>query len=70
MLYQDADDKILEQDIYVDLNEAERIGSSENVHIVSQIDRYRAGYAGDGNWTDTRRYYLTFDPDLNRGNSP
>jgi len=28
MLYQDADDKILEQDIYVDLNEAERVGSS------------------------------------------
>ncbi len=26
MLYQDADDKILEQDIYVDLNEAERVG--------------------------------------------
>ena len=25
MLYQDADDKILEQDIYVDLNEAERV---------------------------------------------
>jgi hypothetical protein len=66
MLYQDADDKILEKDIYVDLNEAERIGSSDNVHIVSQVDRYRAGYTGDGNWTDTRRYYLSYDPDLDR----
>ena len=28
MLYQDADDQILEQDIYIDLNEAERVGSS------------------------------------------
>ena len=43
MLYQDADDKILEQDIYVDLNEAERAGSSERVHIVAQVDRYNAG---------------------------
>ena len=69
MLYQDADDKILEQDIYVDLNEAERIGSSPNVHMVSQVDRYKAGYSGDGNWSDTRRFYLTYDPDLNRVSS-
>ncbi|MFL7840261.1 MAG: clostripain-related cysteine peptidase [Candidatus Promineifilaceae bacterium] len=69
MLYQDADDKILEEDIYVDLNEAERVGSSDNVHVVSQVDRYKAGYSGDGNWTDTRRYYLTYDPDLDRVSS-
>jgi hypothetical protein len=43
MLYQDADDKILEQDIYVDLNEAERAGSDERVQIVAQVDRYAAG---------------------------
>ena len=40
MLYQDADDKILEQDIYVDLNEAERVGSSDRVNIVAQMDRF------------------------------
>ena len=51
MLYQDADDKILEQDIYIDLNEAERVGSTDNVQIVAQIDRYRGGYQGDGDWT-------------------
>ena len=51
MLYQDADDKILEQDIYVDLNEAERVGSSDNVQIVAQVDRYQGGFQGDGNWT-------------------
>ena len=28
MLYQNADDQILEKDIYIDLNEAELIGSS------------------------------------------
>lgn len=69
MLYQDADDKILEQDIYVDLNEAERIGSSERVRIVAQIDRFRGGYTGDGNWTSARRYYVTRDNDLRSVNS-
>ncbi len=65
MLYQDADDQVLEQDIYLDLNEAERIGSSDSVRIVAQMDRYRAGFQGDGNWTSTRRYYVTQDDDLN-----
>ena len=69
MLYQDADDKILEQDIYLDLNEAERIGSNDRVHIVAQIDRYAAGYSGDGDWSSTRRYYVEQDNDLNRVNS-
>ncbi|MGC9397297.1 MAG: clostripain-related cysteine peptidase [Anaerolineae bacterium] len=66
MLYQDADDKILEQDIYIDLNEAERIGSSDNVHIVAQVDRYRGGYSADGDWTSTKRFYVTQDDDLER----
>src|SRR5512143_2578267 len=65
MLYQDADDEVLEQDIYLDLNEAERVGSSDSVRIVAQIDRYRAGYQGDGNWTSTRRHHGTHDNDLN-----
>lgn len=69
MLYQDADDKILEQDIYLDLNEAERVGSSDQVQIVAQVDRYRAGFQGDGNWVSARRYYITQDNDLNRVNS-
>jgi hypothetical protein len=69
MLYQDADDKILEQDIYVDLNEAERVGSSDRVHIVAQVDRYRAGYQGDGNWASTKRFYITQDDNLQRVNS-
>jgi len=69
MLYQDADDKILEQDIYVDLNEAERVGSSDRVHIVAQVDRYRAGYQGDGNWASTKRFYIIQDDDLQRVHS-
>jgi len=66
MLYQDADDKILEKDIVIDLNEAERAGSSERVHIVSQVDRYRGAYRGDGNWTSAKRFYVKYDPDLHR----
>ena len=66
MLYQDADDKVLEHDIYVDLNEAERVGSTENVRIVAQVDRYSGAYAEDGNWTNTKRFYVTQDDDLVR----
>jgi len=65
MLYQDADDKVLEQDIFVDLNEAEKVGSGPNLNVVAQIDRYQGGYSGDGNWTGTRRYYVRQDDDLN-----
>ena len=66
MLYQDADDKILEQDIYVDLNEAERVGSTDRVNIVAQMDRFKGGYKGDGNWTGAGRFYVTQDDDLSR----
>ncbi len=69
MLYQDADDQILEQDIFVDLNEAERVGSSDRVTIVAQLDRYRGAFQGDGDWTSVRRYLVTQDDDLNRINS-
>ena len=69
MLYQDADDRVLEQDIYVDLNEAERVGSNDQVHIVAQVDRYSRGFRGDGDWDSTKRFYVTYDPDLNRVSS-
>ncbi|MCP4426182.1 MAG: hypothetical protein GY803_16955, partial [Chloroflexi bacterium] len=64
MLYQDADDKILEKDIYLDLNEAEKIGSTDRVHIVAQVDRFNAGYRGDGDWASTKRFYITQDNSL------
>ncbi len=69
MLYQDADDPILEQDIMMDINEAEKVGSDSNVNVVAQIDRYAGAYQGDGNWTGARRYYLTQDDDLFNLNS-
>jgi clostripain len=66
MLYEDADDEILEEDIFNDLNEAELIGSSDRVTIVAQIDRYDGGFEGDGDWTSTKRLLIEQDDDLDR----
>ena len=64
MLYQDATDKSLDEDIYLDLNEAERAGSTENVQIVSQIKRYRGKGQAPDSWPSTRRFHVTRDPEL------
>jgi hypothetical protein len=64
MLYQNADDEILEEDIFIDLNEAEVVGSTDAVTIVSQIDRYNGAYDGDGDWISTKRYFVTQDSNL------
>ncbi len=69
LLYQNADDEILEGDIYTDLNEAELIGSTDDVVIVSQFDRYDGAFDGDGDWTTTKRYLVTQDDDLGAVNS-
>lgn len=64
MLYQDADDDTLERDIFLDLNEAEIIGSSDMVTIVSQLDRYYGSFDGDGDWDGTKRFLVQQDYDL------
>jgi len=74
MVYLDADNN-LESAGIDDINEMEMAGSSSDVNIVVQADRIpysvlaanNQGYADDtsnGNWTTTRRYYITqdFDP--------
>jgi hypothetical protein len=61
MLYQDADDEALEGGSFFDLNEAELVGSSDQVKIVSQLDRFKGGFTGDGDWTTARRYLLLKD---------
>jgi clostripain len=66
MLYQDADDEILEQDIMIDFNEAELIGSTPQVNIVAQVDRYDGAFRGMGDWTSAKRFYLTRDNNLGR----
>jgi hypothetical protein len=69
MLYQNADDEILEGDIFTDLNEAELVGSTDEVVIVSQFDRHEGAFAGDGDWTGTKRFLVTQDDDLSVANS-
>ncbi|HEX7555725.1 MAG TPA: clostripain-related cysteine peptidase, partial [Leptolinea sp.] len=69
MLYQDADDSVLEEDIFTDLNEAERIGSTDKVNIIAQIDRFKGGFKGKQNFTGAKRFYLTQDDDLEKVNS-
>ena len=69
MVYADADDEVLEEDIMFDVNEMEMAGSSDRVQIVTQIDRYNGGYAADGDWTGARRYFIEKDSDLSTINS-
>ena len=70
MIYADADDEILEEDMVFDLNEAELVGSTDQVKVVAQIDRYAGGYAGDGDVTTTGATCLTQDSDLYALGSP
>jgi hypothetical protein len=64
MLYQDATDKVLDQDIFVDMNEAERAGSTDRVRIISQIERYRGSGQSSSAWPTAKRFYVTRDADL------
>jgi hypothetical protein len=64
MIYSDADDDVLEHDLYFDLNEAESAGSTDRVQIVAQLDRFAGGFSEDGDWTGTRRYFVSQDDDL------
>jgi hypothetical protein len=73
MIYLDADNN-LESAGIDDINEMEIVDSSDDVNIVVQVDRIpysvlatnNQGYADDvsnGDWTNTRRYYITQDFD-------
>lgn len=56
-------DNDLESAIWDDLNELEASGSSENIHVIVQVDRHDEYWSGDGDWTEARRYYITQDTD-------
>jgi len=63
MVYMSADNN-LEPDGIHDLNEMESVGSTDEVNIVVQFDR-NPGYDGsNGNWTGTKRFYITKDNDM------
>lgn len=70
IVYSAADDEVLEESMWFDVNEMELVGSNPQMNIVVQIDRYPGAFAGDGDWSDTRRYWITQDDDLEHINSP
>lgn len=64
MIYSNADDNVLEQDMLIDLQEAELVGSTDQVTIVAQVDRFIGGYDGMGDWTGAKRFLITQDNDM------
>jgi hypothetical protein len=64
IVYSDADDDILEEDLLLDINEMELVGSNTQMNIVVQVDRAEGAFSGDGDWTDARRLFITQDNDM------
>src|SRR5688500_4475513 len=64
IVYSAADDEVLEETMWFDVNEMELVGSNPRLNIVVQIDRYGGAFSGDGDWTDARRYLVTQDNEL------
>lgn len=69
MVYSVADDETLEEDMLIDIQEMEFIGSTDQVHIVVQVDRFDGGFDGMGDFTSTKRFYITQDDDFDEINS-
>ena len=70
IVYSAADDDVLEENMWFDINEMELVGSNSQMNIVVQMDRYESGFTGDGDWTDTRRILVQQDNDLSTITSP
>ncbi|MDI6905189.1 MAG: hypothetical protein QMD13_06865 [Candidatus Bathyarchaeia archaeon] len=68
MVYLDADNNLEAAGIN-DLNEMEIVGSSETLAIIVQIDRILGYDSSNGNWAETRRYYVTKDNNVETINS-
>lgn len=66
MIYSAADDNILEEDMMIDLQEAELVGSNDDIKIVVQTDRYDGAYAGMDDWYGAKRFLITQDDDPTR----
>jgi hypothetical protein len=62
LVYQ-AGDNDLEDALIKDFNEMERVGSDDNINIVALLDRSPRYDTSNGNWSTTRRYYITRDPE-------
>jgi len=58
-------DNDLETCALSDFNEMEQIGSPSNTNVVVMLDRRPGGDDSQGDWFDTRRYYIIQDSDVN-----
>jgi hypothetical protein len=68
IVYLDADNN-LEGPGVEDLNEMETAGSTADVNFVVQFDRIPEYDTSNGDWTSTKRYYVTQDDDMSTINS-
>jgi hypothetical protein len=62
MVYLDADNS-LENAGIMNFNQMETVGSTADINIVVQMDRIPGYDDSNGDWTGTRRYYVTKDTD-------
>ncbi len=62
LLYLNGDDwsvsKRQEEDFLHEFDDVARRGSTPNVSIVCQLDRYKGGTSTYGDWTGTKRFYI------------
>ncbi|MEA5534599.1 lectin-like protein [Crocosphaera sp. XPORK-15E] len=63
-----AADNDLEMNAIRDLNELESINLPDNVNIVVQLDRSEGYDSSNGDWTDTRRGLVQYDPNSSTNN--
>lgn len=55
----------------LNMNQMEQIGSNDNINLVVQFKRYAGRYdTSNGNWGNTRRFYVTKDNNRNLVTSP
>lgn len=47
----------------LNVNQMEQVGSTNNINVVVQFKRIRGHDSSNGDWTDTRRYYIQKDAD-------
>lgn len=55
-------DHNLERHLFRIMDQLEDVGSSDNVNIIAQLDRIDGYDSTEGDWTDTRRYYIRYEP--------
>ncbi len=68
LVYLDADNN-LESAGIDDFLEMATVGSDSNIHIVVQFDRTSGYDPSYGDWTTTKRYYITYDMDPTSANA-